>query len=93
LWPELATGITDLQMATGKSATDGRHKEWYEHFDPVLRLAREMAKGGAEPVRRIAALDEATRKRVADAADFALASPLPAPESALNHVFAQEASS
>jgi len=46
--------------------------------------------GGVESVRRISALDEAARKRIADAADFALASPLPAPETALNHVFAQE---
>ena len=90
LWPELATGITDLRMATGESGTDGPHKQWYENFDPVLRLARELAKGGAESVRRISALDEAARKRIADAADFALASPLPAPETALNHVFAQE---
>ena len=92
LWPELATGITDLRMATGELGTDGRHKEWYEHFDPVLRLARDMAKGGAESVRKLFALDEATRKRIADASDFAVASPLPAPETALNHVFAQEAS-
>ena len=53
---------------------------------PLVDLA------GAESVRKIFALDEATRKRIADAADFALASPLPAPETALNHVFAQEAS-
>ena len=92
LWPELATGITDLQMATGKAATTGRHQQWYEHHDPVLRLARELARRGAESVRRISALDEAVRKQIADAAQFALASPLPAPETALNHVFAQEAS-
>jgi len=58
----------------------------------VLRLARELAKGGDEAVRRLSALDEATRKRIAGAAEFALASPLPAPETALNHVFVQEAS-
>ena len=78
-------------MATGDLGAGGPHKEWYEHYDPVLRLAREMAKGGAESVRRISALDEATRKRIAAAAEFALASPLPAPETALNHVFGQEA--
>jgi TPP-dependent pyruvate/acetoin dehydrogenase alpha subunit len=91
LWPVLATGITDLRMATGGSGTDGPHQAWYEHYDPILRLARELAKGGADSVRRIGALDEATRKRIADAAEFALASSLPAPETALNHVFAQEA--
>jgi acetoin:2,6-dichlorophenolindophenol oxidoreductase subunit alpha len=90
LWPELATGITDLGMATGKPGAGGPHKEWYEHYDPILRLAREMAKGGAESIRRMSALDEATRKRIAAAADFALKSPLPAPETALDHVFAKE---
>lgn len=93
LWPELATGITDLRMATGQSGTEGPNKQWFENFDPILRLARELAKGGAEAVRKISALDEAASKRVAGAADFALASPLPAPETALNHVFAQEAQS
>lgn len=92
LWPELATGITDLRMATGALGTGGPHETWYEHHDPVLRLAREMAREGAESVRRISALDEATRKRIAEAAEFAVASPLPAPETALNHVFAQETS-
>ncbi len=90
LWPELATGITDLRMATGEAATEGPHHEWYEHHDPLLRLARELAKGGAAPVRRMFALDDATRKRIATAADFAVKSPLPAPETALDHVFAQE---
>jgi len=90
LWPELATGITDLRMATGEAATDGAHKEWYERYDPILRLARELAKGGAESVHRIFALDQATRKRIALASEFAVNSPLPAPETALEHVFAKE---
>ena len=90
LWPELATGITDLRMATGEAATDGPHREWYEHHDPVLRLARALAKGGEKSVRKVFALDDAARKRIDHAADFALKSPLPAPETALEHVFAQE---
>ena len=90
LWPELATGITELRMATGEAGTDGLHKDWYEHYDPVLRLARELAAGGAESVRRIHALDEATGKLIADAVEFALQSPLPRPETALEHVFVQE---
>jgi pyruvate dehydrogenase E1 component alpha subunit len=90
LWPELATGITELRMATGEAGTDGPHKDWYEHYDPVLRLARELAAGGAESVRRIHAIDEATGKAIAEAVAFALQSPLPRPETALEHVFAQE---
>ena len=88
LWPELATGITDLRMATGEATTEGPHQEWYERYDPILRLARELAKGGAESARRIFALDQATRQRISLAAEFAVKSPLPSPETALQHVFA-----
>lgn len=90
LWPELATGITDVRMATGEVATDGPHSEWYEQHDPVLRLARGLASGGSASARRILALDDTVRKRISAAADFALQSPLPLPESALDHVFVQE---
>jgi pyruvate dehydrogenase E1 component alpha subunit len=90
LWPELATGVTNIRMATEGAPTEGPHKDWYEHFDPVLRLARELAAAGPAAVQRIVALDEATRERIAAAADFAVRSPLPAPESALDHVFVRE---
>jgi len=93
LWPELSTGITDLRMATGEAPTDGPHAAWYDHFDPVLRLARTLAAGGAQARERVFAIDDAIRKRIAEATEFALAGPLPAAESALDHVFAPEAAS
>jgi acetoin:2,6-dichlorophenolindophenol oxidoreductase subunit alpha len=91
LWPDLSTGVTDLRMATGAISTDGPHEAWYAHYDPVLSIARTLAAGGTQAVERLFAIDGAIRKRIDEAVDFALGSPLPAPESALDHVFAPEA--
>jgi acetoin:2,6-dichlorophenolindophenol oxidoreductase subunit alpha len=87
LWPEPATGETDMRMATGEAKPSGEHADWLERHDPVLRLGRELAR---EPVAvaRIRALDAATRGRIDAAVTFALASPLPAAATAFDHVFA-----
>ena len=77
-------------MATGEVRTTGPHEAWFAHYDPVLRLARTLAAAGAQAVERIFGIDNAIRKRIEQAVEFALASPLPAPESALDHVYAQE---
>jgi TPP-dependent pyruvate/acetoin dehydrogenase alpha subunit len=90
LWPELATGTTDIGMATGEVAVKGPHRDWYKKHDPVLRLGRALASGGSAATAQLRALDETVRQRIAAAAEFALQSPLPAPESALDHVFARE---
>ena len=91
LWPELATGITDVRMATGEVPCAGPHRQWYEEHDPVLRLARELSAAGSAAHGRIRDLDASIGNTIAAAVRFALDSPLPAPESALEHVFAQEA--
>jgi len=89
LWPEQATGDTDLRMATGKVVIEGPHKEWYSHHDPVLRLARAVCVGGgAAEVDRLMALDKGVTGRIATAVEFALTGPMPVPESALQHVYA-----
>ncbi len=88
LMPELSTGITDLRMATGEAPSDGPHRQWHEERDSVLRLARTLAAGGAQAKGRIHALDRDVQARIEEAVAFALASPYPASESALDHVFA-----
>jgi pyruvate dehydrogenase E1 component alpha subunit len=88
LWPEPATGTTDIRMATGELAPGGEHADWLEHHDPVLRLARSLAGRGREAAARLAALDAEVRTRIETAVAFALASPLPAPATAFDHVFA-----
>jgi pyruvate dehydrogenase E1 component alpha subunit len=89
LWPELATGITDLGMATGAvPIPEGPHRDWHAANDPVLRLARELVAAGGDAPARLAALDNAVRTRIAAAERAALASPLPDPATACDHVFA-----
>lgn len=88
LWPEPVTGTTDIRMATGEAAPAGEHAGWLDQHDPVLRLARSLARGGTDAVARIRSLDAAARSRIEDAIKFALASPFPAAETAFDRVFA-----
>jgi TPP-dependent pyruvate/acetoin dehydrogenase alpha subunit len=84
LWPELATGVTDLGMATGATPLpDGEHHAWFAVHDPVLRLARQLGDAA-----RLAALDADVSARIAAARQAALASPLPDAASARDFTFA-----
>jgi TPP-dependent pyruvate/acetoin dehydrogenase alpha subunit len=75
-------------MATGELGIEGEHRDWLEHHDPVLRLARQLMATGTAAKRRLHALDAATRARIENAVQFAREAPLPRAESALDHVFA-----
>jgi pyruvate dehydrogenase E1 component alpha subunit len=87
LWPEPATGVTDLRIATGEAQAAGEHRDWIERHDPVLRMARSLvdAAGGKA---RLFALDAAVQGRIDAAVKFAVDSPLPAADTAFDHVFA-----
>ena len=87
LWPEPATGITDIRIATGEAQATGEHKDWIEGHDPILRIGRTLA-GSVDGKKRLMALDTAVQVRIDAAVKFALDSPLPTPETALDHVFA-----
>lgn len=91
LWPALVTGVTDIGMATGETPVAGEHADWYRYHDPVLRLARTLAAGGAEAVARLHFYDGEIREELRLAAAQALASPFPEPETALAGVFAGQA--
>ena len=88
LWPTLPTGETDIAMAWDESLMAGEHEEWFREHDPVLRLAREMLAAGDIDQQELGGLDERVRAQIADARQFALDSPRPAPDSALDYVFA-----
>lgn len=87
LWPELAT-VTDLRAAWDPSHLTGPHAEWLLHHDPVLRLARELVASGTFSQSDLLALDEQVRGQIAAAAEFAIASPFPAANTACDGVFA-----
>jgi hypothetical protein len=88
LWPEPVTGTTDMRMATGEIAPSGEHADWLEQHDPVLRLGRDLAGQGVDAAARLLKLDAEARAQIAAAVTFALGSPLPAAETAFDHVFA-----
>ena len=61
LWPELATGETESRMAWRRGANRRRARDWYRHFDPVLRLARTSPRAGNRGVERLNLLDREIR--------------------------------
>lgn len=88
-WPELATGVTDLAMAWDETRIPDGHADWHRRVDPVLRLCRRMIDAGQTTQEALTALDETIRARMADAASLAREAPLPEPDAALGHVFAE----
>jgi pyruvate dehydrogenase E1 component alpha subunit len=75
-------------MAWDDSGMAGEHEAWYREHDPVLRYARELLVSGDIDQDELKALDQQVRERIEEARRFALDSPRPTPESALDHVFA-----
>jgi pyruvate dehydrogenase E1 component alpha subunit len=88
LWPTLPTGETDISMAWDDSGMSGEHERWYREHDPVLAYARKLLADGELSQDELADLDARVREQLAEARSFALESPRPTPESALDNVFA-----
>ncbi|MEA2420857.1 MAG: acetoin:2,6-dichlorophenolindophenol oxidoreductase subunit alpha [Thermoleophilaceae bacterium] len=88
LWPTLPTGETDISMAWDDSGTAGEHEQWYLEHDPVLGYARRLLAAGEIDEHGLTELDARVREGIAEARQYALDSPRPAPESALDNVFA-----
>jgi pyruvate dehydrogenase E1 component alpha subunit len=87
LWPEPATGTTDIRIATGKLSPGGEHAEWIDKHDPIIRLGRTLVHeaGGND---RLKTIDAEICRRIDAAVTFALSSPFPDPVTAYDHVFA-----
>ncbi len=88
LWPQLLTGTTDVAMAWDLSHIRDDHRAWHERQDGLLRFIRELLARGATTRDEIEGIDRAARAEMADAAAFALDSPYPDPNEALEDVFA-----
>lgn len=88
LWPDLATGITDLNMAWDPGKIPQEHRAWHESQDPVLRLAREVAAAGLMTRQQVLEVDSEVRSEIGKAVLFAKESPLPDPKSAFDKIFA-----
>jgi len=88
IWPELATGKTDISMAWDSSLIGEEHASWHQELDGLLRFVRELSDVGYVTSDTALSLDEQATERVREGLVFALNSPYPEPEEALDHVFA-----
>jgi pyruvate dehydrogenase E1 component alpha subunit len=88
-WPELVTGITDIKRAwTGEAPKEFAHMaEWFRHDDPVLQAARELNQTQIFTRDEIEALDAEVQSQMEQAVQFALESPMPELETALEDVW------
>lgn len=87
LWPEAATGTTDLAMAWGERQPTGPHRDWIASHDPVLRVARELLADGIDRAA-IESIDARIGAELEIAERYAVASPLPDPAGAAVGTFA-----
>jgi len=88
LWPELIPGATDMTMAWDETRITGEHAGWIRNHDPVLRFARDLIADTVLTQAEVLAIDKRVNERLETARSFAIASPLPKPESAIEGVFA-----
>ncbi len=87
-FPKPVTGVTDIAIAWDEPRIPDQHADWFRRIDPVLRAARELLAAGHSDSDELAAIDGRQRRRMAEALDFALASPAPDAATALDHVLA-----
>jgi pyruvate dehydrogenase E1 component alpha subunit len=88
LWPKLLTGVTDLSYAWNESAIPGEYGVWHLTNDGLLRYVRELLEAGLINEAAVLAMDEDITGQMEGAVQFALESPYPDVESALNGVYA-----
>ena len=86
--PQLVGGETDLAWAWQPDSAPEGIRAWARESDPVLLYARHLLESDAATRAALLDLDRAIRDEMEAAARFALASPDPAPESALQFAYA-----
>ncbi len=86
--PKLVAGATHIAWAWDASGVPEKVRSWYAEGDPVLLYARELVEQGGVSRDEIQQLDAEVRKDADEAARFALESPLPDPQAAVNFAYA-----
>jgi pyruvate dehydrogenase E1 component alpha subunit len=86
-WPTAPVKTSTALAWNVESVPEGA-REWYRNSDPVLIFACELVDAKVATREDIAKLDESVRDGIQQAVRFALASPYPEPETALDDVFA-----
>jgi pyruvate dehydrogenase E1 component alpha subunit len=88
--PRRLGGNTDITWTWAPEAAPESVRAWEEQSDPVLLYARQLLAERVLDREALVALDGEIRARAAEAARFAVESPLPPPEAALAHAFFSE---
>jgi TPP-dependent pyruvate/acetoin dehydrogenase alpha subunit len=88
LWPEQATGVTQLAAAWDESLLTGEHAGWVRDFDPVIRFVRDGLDSGLLEQKDILERDARICEFVARGRAFGEASDYPDPQTVVDHVFA-----
>jgi pyruvate dehydrogenase E1 component alpha subunit len=87
-FPTLIEGDFRLDWAFSPTSGPKDLQDWLQHDDPLSLFIRSSIKDGAMMERDVEALDGEVRKAVESAARYALESPAPKGEAALEHIFA-----
>lgn len=87
-FPALVAGDTDVAWAWAPETAPENVRRWEEQSDPVLLYARQLLERDVLSREALQALDREVRAEIEQAARFALNSPHPAPEAAVEHVYA-----
>jgi TPP-dependent pyruvate/acetoin dehydrogenase alpha subunit len=87
LWPTLVGGATELAWAFDATPPP-ELAAWCGRADPILREARAMVAGGIVGTADLLQVDAEVQAEMDEAADQALAGPLPDPATAHDHVLA-----
>ena len=86
--PQLIGGDFDIRWAWTPESADPKLQGWLTDSDPVSLLARAVVDEQTLTQAEVEEVDAAARNEASEAARFALASPSPSPESAMDHIFA-----
>jgi pyruvate dehydrogenase E1 component alpha subunit len=87
-FPKLVGGLTDIAWTWDTAPAPEVIRKWADESDPVLLYARQLLRNKVLTREGLIKLDREVREEIDGAADFALNSPLPAAETALEHAFA-----
>ncbi len=70
------------------SGVSEKVREWYRSCDPLLIFIRELVDAKQATKEEIADIERKVKAEIADAVEFAVASPYPKPEEAAQEYFA-----
>ncbi|HZD39218.1 MAG TPA: thiamine pyrophosphate-dependent enzyme [Terriglobales bacterium] len=86
-WP-VVFQPTDASLAWDVSAVPEKVRDWYRSCDPLLIFIRELVDAKRATREEIAAIQKKVKAEIAEAVEFAVASPYPKPEEAAKDYFA-----